>query len=163
MFYKVIILITFLQIQTLNISGQTLKFTYDQNGNRLTRSLVVEQIESTSVNFPILNSKTLSSSTEFSKTKESETKGSVSSESGEIKTLVYPNPNQGLIKIDISNMLIDSRNEIRLYDLSGNQLLIERNSESFSEIDISRFKNGIYILRIKVNELIFDWKVIKSN
>jgi hypothetical protein len=57
----------------------------------------------------------------------------------------------------------DARTEIRLYDLSGNQLLIKRLSESYSEIDLGQFCNGIYMLRIKVNESVFDWKVIKSN
>jgi hypothetical protein len=146
----------------MDIIGQTVMFTYDQNGNRLTRSLVVEQLQSSSVSFPVINQKLLRSSTEFSKTKES-AKGSSENETGKLKTLVYPNPTKGLIRIDISNMPKNSRNEIRLFDLSGNQLLIEKNSESYSEIDINSFKDGIYILRIKVNEQIFDWKVIKNN
>jgi hypothetical protein len=53
--------------------------------------------------------------------------------------------------------------EMKLYDLSGMELTSKSNFESSSELDISRFRDGVYILQIKINEKTFDWKVIKNH
>jgi hypothetical protein len=165
--YKKIIPVILVLFQSVKLLGQSVEFTYDDNGNRLSRTITVELLKSGTVQFPFLNPKSLKSiSPELAKTKESEIAKSVKegeSEEGEISTLVYPNPNKGLIKIDISNMPLKSKNEMRLYNLSGTELTVKRNFDSYSEIDISQFKDGIYILRIKINESIYDWKVIKSH
>jgi hypothetical protein len=39
---------------------------------------------------------------------------------------------------------------------------MKKNIENHTEIDITRFIDGIYILRVKINEKTFDWKVIKN-
>lgn len=165
--FKLIILVFFILIQ-LSLVGQTISYTYDDNGNRIRRTYEVEELQSGSFSFPAtpeilkLSAKKGSASEEeeFMKSKEPE---EVFPEEGEIKTAVYPNPNKGLIKIEISNLPMNSKNEMRLYDLSGKEITVRRNFESYSEIDISKFKDGIYILRIRINESIFDWKVIKNN
>lgn len=157
-FIRIIPLILIL-VQSAILYGQKVEFSYDENGNRLSRTIIVEQLKSGTVAFPVLNPKTLIS-TENAKTAILE---EIRPEEGEIKTSVYPNPNKGLIKINVSNMPLNSINEMRLYDLSGTQLSIKRNFDSNSEIDISRFKDGIYILRIKINDRIFDWKVVKNH
>lgn len=178
---KRILLIIIALFQMINLFSQRVEFTYDDNGNRLTRTIVVEQLRSESVSFPVVDPKSLKpidktmakglvvpqkgTTTEDAKTKGQEgvTKENISSEDGEIVTLIYPNPSKGLIKIDISNMPLNSKNEIRLFDLSGNELTVRTNIESNSEMDISQYKDGIYILRIKINERIFYWKVVKNH
>lgn len=134
--------------------SQTIKYTYDGNGNRTSRILLVEQLGSKGLNFPVEKVEDLpviNKEEELIKTE------------GELSTLVYPNPNKGLIKIDISFMPLNSKTEARIYDLSGIEQLVKRNFESSSEIDINHLKDGIYILRIKVNESVFDWKIVKSH
>ena len=155
--YKRIALLILVIAQSLLVFCQKVEFTYDNNGNRGTRTLVVEQLKSGSVSFPVINPKSL-------KTTES-IKAEVTDVpvEGEISTQVYPNPNKGLIKIEISNMESNSKNEMRLYDLSGAQLLTKQNFNSRTEVDISRFKDGIYILRLKINGRVSDWKIIKSH
>jgi hypothetical protein len=59
-------------------------------------------------------------------------------------------------------MPLNSISELRLYDLSGNEIVMKKNIENHTEIDITRFIDGIYILRVKINEKTFDWKVIKN-
>jgi hypothetical protein len=142
------IFIFFLGINCLH--GQTVRYTYDASGNR-DSTITVEQLRSGSVLFPVVDFKNMAVDNMKEKPIE-----------GELSTLVYPNPNRGLIKIDISNMLPDSKTEARIYDLSGMEQMVKRNFDSSSEIDISKLKDGIYILRIKINETIFDWKVVKS-
>jgi hypothetical protein len=138
--------------------GQTYEYAYDNNGNRISRSLVVEELQSRSVSFPVINQKDLKQLENAVK----EGLQEYNSEEGEISTLVYPNPNKGLLKIDISNMPIESKAELRLYDLSGTEMIIKKDLENYSELNINYLKNGIYILRIKVNDKLFDFKVIKN-
>jgi Secretion system C-terminal sorting domain len=152
-FIKIIPIILLL-FQPIDFFGQSIEFSYDANGNRLSRTLVVERLKSATIQFPVTDPKSLNPV---------DNKVALVPEEGEINAVVYPNPNKGLIKIDITNMPLNSNKELRLYDLSGAELIVKRNFESYSEMDISRFKDGIYILRIKINEKVFDWKVIKSH
>ena len=175
---KGIILVIFVLFQMINLFSQRVEFSYDESGNRTGRTIIVELLRPNSVIFPVLNPKTLNSTENAvakgleigttsqnadRKALDDSARERIKQEDGEIVTLVYPNPNKGLVKIEISNMPLNSKNEMRLYNLSGTELIVKRNFESYSEIDISRFKDGIYILRIKVNESVFDWKVIKNH
>jgi len=112
------------------------------------------------VSFPVSNPKSLKSTVEAKVSSESTEK--LQGEDQEISMVIYPNPNKGILKINISNLPLNSTNELKLYDLSGIELLSSRNFESYLEIDISGYKDGIYILRIKINEKITDWKIIKN-
>jgi hypothetical protein len=153
-----IILMALVLIRVSILYGQTYEYAYDNNGNRVSRSIVVEQLQSKSDSFPVVNQKSLQALTNDMKTQASENL----SEDGEIETLVYPNPNKGLLKIDISNMPAESKKEMRLYDLSGNELIIKKDFDSYSELDINKLKNGVYVLRIKINDKHYDFKVIKN-
>lgn len=113
--------------------------------------------------FPVLNSKSLKSlpaENAMAKGSEITSPELEGSEKAAISTLVYPNPSKGLIKIQISNMPLDSRNEMRLYDLHGTELIVRRDFPGLSEIDITHLRDGIYILRVRINEKIFDFKII---
>jgi hypothetical protein len=149
----------------MNLFSQKIAFTYDENGNRSSRTkITTEQLQSKTIKFPVnepLNLKTMENA-KAAKTEELEN-DEIKAEEGEIITSVYPNPNKGILKIDVSNMPLNPENEMRLYDLSGMELIVKRNFESYSEIDISHLKSGIYILRIKINDKLVDWKIIKSN
>ncbi len=126
--HKRVILLGLALFQMISLFSQRVEFTYDENGNRLTRTIVVEQLRSESVSFPVVDPKSLKSvdntmpkglvtpqkgtTTEDAKTKgkEDAANENISSKDGEIVTLVYPNPSKGLIKIDISNMPLNSKN-----------------------------------------------------
>lgn len=175
---KRIILIGLALFQMMNLLGQRVEFLYDENGNRTSRTIIVELLRPNTIEFPITDPKKLgflgnlrakslevgeSLQTADAKGQDDPIGERINSEEGEIFTNVYPNPNKGLIKIDISNMPLNSINEMRIYNLSGMELMSKRNFEGYSEIDISKFEDGIYILRIKINERIFYWKVVKNN
>jgi Secretion system C-terminal sorting domain len=179
--HKRLILVSLAFFQLISLLSQSVSFTYDASGNRITRTIVVQQQKSIHINSPSVNSKNSSvadvkgtgktvstitgESTENSKLNDQEEamKEKALTEAGEITTVVYPNPNKGLLKIDITNMPLNAVTEMKLYDLSGMELTSKRNFDSSSELDISQFRDGIYILRIKINEKIFDWKVIKNH
>jgi hypothetical protein len=164
---KRVFLISLALFQMITLLSQRVEFTYDESGNRLTRTIIVEQLRSESIKFPVLDSGSLKTAeTVLEKGLEAGTtsryRERISQTEGEIITVVYPNPNKGLVKIYISNMPSNSISEMRLYNLAGTELIVRKIFESNSEIDISEFKDGIYILRIKINESISDWKIIKS-
>ena len=62
----------------------------------------------------------------------------------EINTVkIYPNPTKGFINL-ISNNLLN----VELYDMLGKKLLTTNNKK----IDLSSFKTGIYLLKVKATE-----------
>jgi hypothetical protein len=173
---KRIILVGLVLLLVMRLFGQTVAFTYDDNGNRISRTITVRQLNSM-VKFPITDPKQLGIQRNQlarglevgSKVETADGKGQddimrerLKTEEGEIGFNVYPNPNKGLVKIDISNMPLNSDSEMKLYDLNGNELKVLRNFDNHSEIDITQYRDGIYILRIKINEKRVDWKIIKS-
>jgi len=132
------------------INAQTIEFTYDPGGNRTSRTLIVEKMM------------------------HGESKSGLMSESGseikatdldnrEMTVIIYPNPSRGLLNIEIINMPSEAKNELSIYDLNGTRLLIKKDFVTPSEVDISRFRDGVYIMRIKINKSVSDWKIIKSN
>ena len=146
---KRILLIFFVLSQMTIVFSQSIEFTYDDNGNRLTRTIIVEQLQSQNIKFPVVNPKSLIPADSKAQAQEinkdaifSEFKDELESEDGEIATVVYPNPNKGLIKIDISNLPLNSTSETRLFDLNGNELSVIKNIESHSEIDINKYRDG---------------------
>lgn len=60
---------------------------------------------------------------------------------------VYPNPNNGIFRIELKNEKKEDLLQMRVYDVRGTLV----KSESFTEVidvDISDFASGTYILRI---------------
>ena len=56
-----------------------------------------------------------------------------------IDFFVYPNPTQGFVHANH-----DVISQIRVYDLTGKQLIISEDSS----VDLSKFKNGVYLLKL---------------
>ena len=143
------------------LHGQTINYTYDENGNRTNRILVVEQYKSKGLNVPVEKLKDIPTEIPKEELKEVDKEIEKGAES-ELKTLIYPNPTKGVLKIEIVNLPLDSKTEARLYDLSGTELIVRKNFENYYEMDINRLKDGIYILRVVINDVATDWKIIKN-
>ena len=157
---SLIFLITFFHIKVL--FSQTIDFAYDANGNRISRTLIVEQLQSQDISSIILDQEIFDLTAKNLKSEKSTKCVDSISEGEEIQISFYPNPNQGILNIGIKNMPLDALSEIRLFDLSGTQLLMINDIPDYFEINIRHLKDGIYILRIKVNTEIFNYKVIKA-
>ncbi len=74
---------------------------------------------------------------------------------------IFPNPTEGIIHImlDESPLVID---EIRIFDASGRQVLVEKHSISASiDLDISNQQDGHYIIALKVGESVYT-KIIQK-
>lgn len=70
-------------------------------------------------------------------------------------TLIYPNPTNGLVHIEIHNQTIQL---IKIYDLQG-QLLKETTESQF---DLSKYSNGTYFIRTQTEKGLYTYKLIKQ-
>ncbi|MBM4179689.1 MAG: T9SS type A sorting domain-containing protein, partial [Ignavibacteria bacterium] len=68
--------------------------------------------------------------------------------------MIYPNPTNGLVSVEIQNHTIEN---IKLYDFQGR--LIKETSES--QFDISNYSNGKYFIRAQTDKGFYSFKLIK--
>ena len=68
---------------------------------------------------------------------------------------LYPNPTNGLVRIEIPNQTIQN---IKVYDLQG-QLIKETIENQF---DLSNVSNGTYFIKAKTKQATYDYKLIKQ-
>lgn len=57
---------------------------------------------------------------------------------------VFPNPTTG----DLNILLDGSNNEIRIFNLIGEEIVSQRSSENSMNIDLSNYPSGIYLLQV---------------
>lgn len=74
-----------------------------------------------------------------------------------VKQVYYPNPVENILNLQLA----DNQNEILVTDILG-QKQLEATVKSVDAIDMSAFKTGIYILRIKNTQGIQNVKIIKK-
>ncbi len=70
---------------------------------------------------------------------------------------VYPNPTTGVVWIDG----LGKENEIKMYDLNGQQVKSFHNLNDKSKLDLNSLASGVYILRIKEGSEMKLHKIIK--
>lgn len=121
-------------------SAQNIRFSYDTAGNRIKREIIME--------------------TKALDTKSTTDCFSESIAKQDIK--IYPNPTDGIIKVEISVFDDTDICEISIFNASGQLLLSRTASSSITEVDIVSQPKGIYIMRISLNGNDSIWKIIKK-
>lgn len=76
-----------------------------------------------------------------------------------IKFSVYPNPANGLIKIESIEKEIK---KIEIIDFLGKVVLIKNVNSTYSAIDISNLQNGIYLLKVYIENETKTFKIMKN-
>ena len=127
--------------------GQTTyEFTYDASGNRLTRSVI--SLRSATIHPDSLHSK--------------QTEKPLDDKVGLQKTRIYPNPTQGLLRIDLPE-LSEQEAIIRLHDSNGKLIIQQAAVELNNELNLTAYATGIYILTIQIGKNDRkEWKIIKE-
>lgn len=133
----VILSCTYAKAQTSNVG-----FTYDADGNLILRKIIV-----------------VGPSNAKSDTNQEE---KIEEEIGEQKVIVYPNPTHGIIKLDISGIDGQLNNYCRIYSLNGALLINKKISGSLTEIDLSTYETGSYLMDIHLGDKTSRWKIIKQ-
>jgi hypothetical protein len=124
-------------------SQDKVTFGYDAAGNRISRVIDLNSLRSAQDTVP-------------------ETEEMYSELLSDIEIKIYPNPTDGLLKVEIYNMPDQQTAEIRLYNLSGNLITNLTAKDGTAEIDLSRQPTGIYLMRITAGEYQTEWRIIKK-
>ncbi|MCB9335176.1 MAG: T9SS type A sorting domain-containing protein [Flavobacteriales bacterium] len=74
--------------------------------------------------------------------------------------IIHPNPTNGIFKVSIPNVREDV--SIELYNLSGKLIARKKSNSEIIVIDISKYPNGIYLLKIQGNKFNKFSKLIKQ-
>jgi hypothetical protein len=148
---KVRLLISVFLFLTYGLFGQTINFNYDLNGNRISRVLISGQLKSETINFPVEEPDKLAIEENQNETVPD----------GETSIKIYPNPTKGILKIEIINFPTEAKTALKLFDLSGLELISINNLSPAYELNLNNYKDGIYILRILINNAVTNWKIIK--
>lgn len=135
---------------SIGVWAQTIiKFQYDVNGNRISRSIEIQEIENKGISFPIKDTdKELKPIREVALVEDSGIK-------------VYPNPTYGKFTIEIESLPDNQGIDYYIFDINGK--VIEKSSvrSMIYEVDITSQPKGIYILRIISGKSFYAWKIIK--
>jgi YD repeat-containing protein len=154
-FAVLIIVLCFIQT---NLLGQTtvgtkLQYTYDANGNRSTRSILTVSLLSKFNPDDTINHKKETSSDKAQST---------------FNVIIGPNPTSNNIIIELqsnSNTVNTVINEFEytITSSSGAILLSNKVNAKTGIIDLSGFKDGLYLLSLTTNNKTNIYKIVKAN
>ena len=133
---------------SLSYAQDRIEYEYDAAGNRLGRTIIM--------------SNRARSNNDMQESEPAPTASYVDVIDGQTTVTIYPNPTQGLLKIDIDNMPENNQSSIRIYDINGKMLLLKSNVENSTEIDLSSQSSGVYLLKINLSGKTTTWKIIKQ-
>ena len=122
----------------------SVEFTYDNSGNRITRTVIN------------LKSASLASGSEI----EEKADKLLEDQVGLQETLIYPNPTKGLLRIDFPS-LVSQEAAIRVHDAQG-KLIIQQSASGSNQVDLSAYPSGYYIMIIRIGQEKKEWKIIKE-
>ncbi len=135
---KLITLMLFVLLSFAASAQTSVTFSYDYSGNRITRQLYIGS-----------NSRNRAPQAT-----------AVESLSGK-KVSIRPIPAESKVWVEITGLTDADICILRIYNLSG-KLLKEQNAEKSTTLDLSSYKQGVYILSIELNKEKKTWKIIKD-
>lgn len=122
---------------SITIKSQTITYSYDACGNRINREIILSRSIDTS-------------------------EKSFEEKLSENTIIIYPNPTEGLLKIEIKGWEQIENQIISIFDSNGGLIQNTIITSSITELDLSNCANGIYILIISYNNKTSTWKIIKK-
>lgn len=132
------------------LSAQTVHFLYDEAGNRVERYI--------SMTFGLRSAAV----TTTEKTTEKTPQEVVQDLSLSNPIHIFPNPTDGLLKVQIDNLQEDQKASVALMNIKGQTILFQSIVRDVVELDISTSEQGIYIMRISIDGENTEWKIIKK-
>jgi hypothetical protein len=127
----------------------TVKYTYNNDGSRAARHVIT------------LKSATADSTALAQAGKDSKP-GTFEEKLGEQKIMIYPNPTQGRLLVEIQGNETTSGTALYLYSLSGKLLISKAPATGNNTLDLSGYPIGTYVLRIVSGNKRSEWKVVKE-
>ena len=152
-----------------------LEYTYDLGGNRILRKIIVLQTKTMQPVDTIkkittgtagvadnINNNTLTTNDNSSSNEVATGAGQYSDKVGEQQILIYPNPTTGSLKIKITPFNTSLTTEITVYDMLSHLLIKEICSGELTTINLSKYPQGSYILKVLIGDKKIEWKVVKQ-
>jgi len=138
-------------------ANRKISYNYDAAGNRISRTILFEN-----------NTSLRTAMAEDDKENDDiyEENLEYYSEKGiqqEAKILIYPNPTQGQLAVEITNITDEAKGDILLMTQSGQ--LIEKKSitkDNRIEFNLSDQPSGIYLMNVQIDKTVSTWKIIKK-
>lgn len=136
-----LIFLIFLSFCSFTVYAKKVSFSYDNAGNRVKREIIVEtkSVPSKDNLNPEYFSEILS----------------------EKEVRIYPNPTDGLLKVEICGFEDSDECSLAIFNMSGQQLHKKNVMNPLTDIDITSQANGMYIFHIVLNGEETSWKIIK--
>ena len=121
----------------------TIAYRYDAAGNRISRTIVMS---SRSAPAPPVEEQPVVYAEVFS----------------DIRLKIYPNPTDGLLKVEIKNLPEGQTAQIWLYAMSGKLVTSLKDVSKETSINLSGQPAGVYVMRIVSGKFRTEWKIIKK-
>lgn len=134
-------ILLFLSLCFFAVPAKNVSFSYDSTGNRVKREILIEKQSAPS--------RDISNPEYFSEML------------AEKEIRIYPNPTEGLLKIEIKGYEDSDECSLSIFNMSGQQLQNMDVRNPLTEIDITSQSNGMYIFLIVLNGEESSWKIIK--
>lgn len=126
----------------LSFADNVINYSYDSSGNRISSLRAINlrgaELDSTGKAIPMLH------------------------DLNTRRITIYPNPTEGNFSVEIGQTETIEKSSISIYSMTGVTIYQVEDPDSVTEIDITTSPDGIYILRIMVNDEISTWRIIKQ-
>lgn len=146
---------SFLAIPLFSQQALDRYYFYDNAGNRILRS-VIQMPEGKNAESSDTNSEE-----SFTQHQEIDSLRFVD-QMGDILLNAYPNPVTKILHVTIGNYDEFKEGAMQLYNINGQLLRSFAVNSSHTEIDLSSYASGIYVLRLNLNGHRKEWKIIKE-
>ena len=149
-----LLLLTMMSIKSYSQSSNTVKYSYNASGSRLSRIIVLGEGDGKGTQQSDLVKK--DSKEEVIK---SET---FTDQIGNNSILIYPNPATSVITVEINGLEENKGDIIFLYDQTGRLVQTLSVVTYNNTLDLSNLPAGIYFMVIKLKNGITKWSIIKQ-
>lgn len=123
------------------LSAQTVRFNYDDCGNRTARYVEAKKDSDNDFKSDIINAEL--------------------KENAEKLIEIFPNPSQGHVCVKLTNFQTFENSFLELFSSNGSLLKKWTISKSKTDIDLKAFKDGVYILKLSSSQTQHIEKLVK--
>lgn len=145
-FKHITLLHLLLAVFALHCGAQTVSYTYDQAGNRTSRTTIT-------LPPPPQNAKQHTEATDSVVVKDM---------IGERTITVFPNPTKGALGINIAGENYEDNMNITLFNGQGQLLINIKATIGLNSVDLTRYPAGWYILQLQTGTTKKEYKIIKQ-
>jgi len=124
--------------------SQSIKFNYDASGNRILRFIITKSTEASISDSAV-------PSTDYQ-----------NQHLANLQIVIYPNPTTDIIHIKLNSLDKDITVDAHIFSEKGEKLTSFTINGCERNYDFSNYSTGIYYLKIRIDDRVENWKIIKQ-